>query len=215
MFTRQRVWPLIIYLAFLSASVSWSHLPVTAVNPKEAIVARISISDPKPGQALQGSVRILGSTNIRNFAHSEISFAYQENPTDTWFLLAESNQGVVNDVLAVWDTTQITDNTYMLRLTVTTKDGQKNVFIVDGLRIRNYSAIETNTPLPPAANATAVQTSELPTPTLPKNTPTPLPTNPATLQEKDLIQSGLGGISFILLVFLLGLIYARLRRGLP
>ncbi len=175
----------------------------------KAIVPRIEIRQPRPGQALQGSVRVIGSTNIRNFAHSELAFAYQENPTDTWFILAESEQGVVNDVLAVWDTTAITDRIYQLRLTVTTKENQKHVYMVERLRVRNYTAVETDTPQPDwqaqSESMTTLEPTQLP------NTPTPLPTNPLTLRQSDLTQSALKGAGIVAVFFLIGTLMAILR----
>jgi len=190
-------------------ALALSVVPAVEAGEVKAIVPRLEISQPRPGQALQGSVRILGSTNIRNFGHSELEFAYQNNPTDTWFRLAESDQGVVNEVLAVWDTTTITDNNYQLRLTVTTKDNQKHIYKVEGLRVRNYTPIETDTPQPAQQREEVESTLE---PTLPPLTPTPLPTNPLTLQEGDLIRSALKGVGMVAIVFLLGTLLIVLRQ---
>jgi hypothetical protein len=140
-----------------------------------------------------------------------LAFAYQNNPTDTWFLLAESDRGVVNEILAVWDTTTITDNTYQLRLTVTTKDAQKHVYMVEGLRVRNYSPIETDTPQPDLQNYQTPKTS--PAPTQPPPTPTPLPTNPLTVQQSDLTHSALKGAGMVTVLFLFGIILTLLRRS--
>jgi len=191
-------------------TLALSAVPAVEAGEVKAIVPRIEISQPRPGQALQGSVRILGSTNIRNFGHSELDFAYQNNPTDTWFHLAESDQGVVNELLAVWDTTIITDNNYQLRLTVTTRDNQTHIYKVEGLRVRNYTPIETDTPQPAPQREEKVETTL--EPTLPPLTPTPLPTNPLTLQESDLIQSALKGVGMVAILFLLGTVLIVLRQ---
>ncbi len=178
-----------------------------------AIVPRIEITEPRPGQALQGTVRIIGSTNLRNFQHSDLSFSYKVNSTDTWFSLAESDTGVVNDLLAVWDTTVITDNIYQLRLTVTTKDNQKHVYMVEGLRVRNYSPIETNTPEPKQDDDEIEGIQVTLEPTKPLNTPTPFPTNPLTLQQSDLTESALRGVGAVVLIFLIGTGIAVLRKA--
>jgi len=187
-----------------------SVVPAVEAGEFKAIVPRIEISQPRPGQALQGQVRILGSTNIRDFGRSELEFAYQNNPTDTWFRLAESDQGVVNDILAVWDTTTITDNNYQLRLTVMTRDNQKHVYMVEGLRVRNYTPIETDTPQP--ARPEEEQGQVTLEPTLPPFTPTPLPTNPLTLKESDLIQGALKGVGMVAILFLFGTVLFVLRQ---
>ncbi|GAB4469679.1 MAG: hypothetical protein Kow0088_01890 [Anaerolineales bacterium] len=175
----------------------------------DAIVPRIEISTPRPGQAVQGSVPILGSTNIRNFRHSELAFAYQNNPTDTWFILAESDQGVVDETLAIWDTTTITDNLYQLRLTVTTQEQQRHVYVVSGVRVRNYTPIETDTPQPDQQSTQALETTA---PTSPSFTSTPLPTNPLTISQGDLGQSALKGAGMVVVLFLLGAMIAVLRQ---
>lgn len=185
-------------------------VPAVEAGAVKAIVPRIEISQPRPGQALQGSVHILGSTNIRNFGNGKLEFAYQNNPTDTWFRLAESDQGIVNEVLAVWDTTTISDNNYQLRLTVTTRDNQKHIYQVEGLRVRNYTPIETDTPQPVQQREEGVETTLAPT--SPPRTPTPLPTNPLTLQEGDLIQSALKGVGMVAILFLLGTVLLVLRQ---
>lgn len=199
-------WVLLVCGTALALSV----VPAVEAGAVKAIVPRIEISQPRPGQTLQGSVRILGSTNIRNFRHSELEFAYQNNPTDTWFRLAESDQGIVNEVLAVWDTTTISDNNYQLRLTVTTRDNQKHIYQVEGLRVRNYTPIETDTPQPVQQREEGVETTLAPT--SPPRTPTPLPTNPLTLQEGDLIQSALKGVGMVAILFLLGTVLLVLRQ---
>ncbi|MCX8061836.1 MAG: hypothetical protein N3D16_04585, partial [Anaerolineales bacterium] len=109
----------------------------------------------------------------------------------------------------VWDTSGITDNTYQLRLTVITKDNQKHVYMVEGLRVRNYTPIETDTPQP-GQQAQTESTATL-EPTRAVNTPTPLPTNPLTLREGDLTQSALKGIGIVVILFLLGTLMAVLR----
>lgn len=206
MFYKWKFWRFLwVVLWWAAALALTTPLPVQGGEVK-AIVPRIEIREPRPGQALQGNVRIIGSTNIRNFAHSELAFSYQENPTDTWFILAESDQGVVNEVLAIWDTSGITDNIYQLRLTVTTQDNQRHVYMVEGLRVRNYTPIETDTPQPDQQDQLQLTTTL--EPTRPLNTPTPLPTNPLTLRESDLTQSALKGVGVVILLFLLGTLAA-------
>jgi len=178
-----------------------------------AFVSHISISYPKPNQAVQGLVKITGSTNIHDFSHATLEFAYQANPTNTWFPIAESDQGVVNDLLATWDTSTITDNIYILKLTVTTKTNQVFTYTVEGIRVRNYSAIETDTPAP-LSTRSEVSTARVPTPqhSFPL-TPTPFPTNPATIQSSDLIRNAIWGIIVVMGLFLAGISYVLIQRG--
>jgi len=176
-------------------------------------VSHISISSPKPNQAVQGLVKIIGSTNVHDFSHASLEFSYQDNPTNTWFPISESNQGVVNDLLATWDTSTITDNNYNLKLTVTTKTNQILTYLVEGIRVRNYSPIETDTPAAPSTPSLLLATS-IPAPQrFIHSTPTPFPTNPATIQRSDLITSSMWGILFVFGLFLAGISYALIQRG--
>ncbi|MGB9640117.1 MAG: hypothetical protein ACPL4H_04345 [Anaerolineales bacterium] len=178
-----------------------------------AFVSHISISYPKPNQAVQGLVNITGSTNIHDFSHASLEFSYQYNPTNTWFPLAESDKAVVNDLLATWDTSTITDNVYILKLTVTTKSNQVYTYTVEGIRVRNYSAIETNTPAP---LSTLNESNPTSIPTLPhfvSLTPTPFPTNPATIQSADLIRNSIWGAIIVIGLFLAGISYILIQRG--
>src|SRR5262249_40134368 len=77
-----------------------------------------TITSPTAGQILQGQVAITGTTNVANFASAELAFAYASDTTGTWFTILASTQFVVNDVLATWDTTAVTDGDYVLRLKV-------------------------------------------------------------------------------------------------
>ncbi len=163
----------------------------------------VSILSPQPGQALQGTVAISGNTAVPDFQSAELSFAYQDNPTNTWFFITQSNQPVTAGQLVEWDTSALTDGNYTLRLVVNRTDGSHVVAIVSGLRVRNYSPVETNTPAPvssPTALATSLPGSvpnptftELPPATAVPPTITPLPTNPAALSQRDISSSLLRG----------------------
>jgi hypothetical protein len=189
------------------------------------VVPRIYINSPYPGQALQGSVPIEGNTDIPGFKAAYLYFAYTNNPTDTWFLIYEDTSPVTSGTLTQWDTTTITDGNYDLRIIVTLEDGSQLTDYVSGLRVRNYSPIETNTPtVPPAVATTIVSTpgdNPLPTGTPTPNptptasptpippTPTSLPRNPAELSLPTIFASlGRGALIAVGLFALLGIYLA-------
>jgi len=165
---------------------------------------------PRPGDVLQGVVTITGSSNVTGFASAEIAFTYADDPTGTWFLIARSGQPVSKNTLVTWDTTVLTDGDYFLRLRVYLTDGSFRETLVSGLRVRNYTPVETPTPTVPAPEATPLPTM---TPTAtPFPTPTALPRNPATLASTDVSNSILyGGLVAILIFVIIG-IYLWLRR---
>lgn len=127
------------------------------------------ITQPASGGVVTGLATLIGTASLPTFDHYELAFAYANNPTDTWFAIGEAYHTAVNDGrLAVWDTTGITDGSYDLRLRVWPTSGDPLTTIVRGVRVRNYSAIETGTPAPTPLTP--------PTPTSAPSTPTSLPT---------------------------------------
>ncbi len=106
------------------------------------------IISPAPGAALQGAVSIIGTTDIHNFLFYEVAFAYDDGEEPGWFELKSSQKMIRGGELAAWDTTTIADGAYMLRLRVYLEDGDTKDVVVRGLRVRNYSTVETNTPQP-------------------------------------------------------------------
>ncbi len=213
----QVILPLLLVIAALLAARPVAAGPSAQVTlPFQAL-----ISAPLPGQALRGNVVISGSSNVPRFQSAEISFAYAADPTGTWFLIQRSSVAVASGALAQWDTTTITDSDYNLRMTIHLSNGEQTVIEVQGLRVRNYTAIETDTPtpLPPSATPAPGQVIEVPPTATPAPThtpvpptPTPLPTNPAVLSSRQISASlGIGVASAAGLLLLLGA-YQTIRR---
>ncbi len=180
------------------------------------------IRAPQAGQTLQGVVTVIGSSDAAGFLSAEVAFAYADDATDTWFLIAASDQPVQEGVLAVWDTTPITDGDYTLRLRVFLTDGTFLDALVSDLRVRNYTPLATPTPTPsPTPSETPVLVplilpTATPLPTFtpsPFPTPTSLPTNPAALPAGEVYRSAGYGALIILAAFALLGIYSLLRRG--
>lgn len=187
------------------------------VNAQEE--APLAISSPSEGEIIQGLVIISGSVSVLGFSSYELSFSYENDPTQTWFVLATGSQPVIGGELGAWDTTTLTDGDYRLRLQVSLLDGSVRETVVSGLRLRNYTAVPTSTPTSTAtaivqfaaptaqiiAPAPATATSSLPT-------PTPLPPNPASLQSAS-ISGALGRGAVLALLLFLGFgLLLRLRR---
>ncbi len=169
-----------------------------------------AVVSPRPGEALQGLVTITGTSDVIGFASYEITFAYPDDLTGTWFLISQSSQPVQGETLAVWDTTAITDGNYALRLLVFLDDGTSLEVRVPDLRVRNYTPVETATPGPTSASGTA--TLPVVTPAIPLPTSTPLPPNPAALTSSRILTSlGYGALAAIAGIALFG-VYAALRR---
>jgi len=174
-------------------------------------ISRPKIDSPQNGDALQGVVEIIGTSEIVGFQSAEVAFAYGTN-SSTWFLITSSEQPVRDGVLASWDTTTIADGAYLLRVRVHTSDGDVVDVEAKDLRVRNYTPIETSTPRP--EEQTAEPQVILPEATsLP--TPTDLPENPASVTMTKFTFSLVEGAAFVLIVFFVIGIYSAARRKRP
>ena len=176
----------------------------------------VEITSPRPGEALQGVVAIVGSTFVEGFQSWELSFRYAKDENETWFLIAEQENIIRDDILAEWDTSMITDGVYDLRLTARLKGDDFAQVIVEGVRIRNYTSVETNTPVP-SSTLFPTQTVMPPTATAsptPTETPTltPLPTNPVEISRRNVYNSLSSGVIIATVSFLLMGLYLSIRK---
>jgi len=121
-------------------------LPLFWVKAQEDETSPVTINAPRPGEALQGLFPISGSSSVEGFISTELVFTYADDPTNTWFLIYESDQPVSNSVFVHWDTTRIIDGIYDLRLIVDRTPGNPITVTIPGVRVRNYTPIETDTP---------------------------------------------------------------------
>ncbi|NOH13823.1 MAG: hypothetical protein HND51_19450 [Chloroflexi bacterium] len=200
---RSLIWMSFLYLSFFTTT--------------EAVFAyqvrfEASVQSPLPGEAVQGVVQVIGTTDIRNFEVYELAFAFEGDPTESWFVLAESTEAIERDVLGEWDTTTLTDGEYKLRLIVTLDGDEPQEILVEGLRVRNYTPIETSTPAPtiPAAPGATLTFTASPLPP----TVTPLAPNPAEFSTAEIQASLLRGM--VIAAVLLGSVglYILTRRSL-
>jgi len=187
--------------------------PASATSSETVAAPELSIRSPAPGKVLQGNVTITGNSAVQGFVSAEVDFAYAgsaSNLVKTWFLILETDQPVSDAALAQWDTSAITDGDYDLRLWVKRQDGSQDEVIVNGLRVRNYTPVETDTPTPVTPTATPVPgNTPIPssTPTSPaRPTPKPLPTNPAEITSANVSASlGKGALAILGLFALMGI----------
>lgn len=195
-------------------------LPIFSVDAQESSPV-VDITSQAAGDAVRGIVPVRGNTAVDGFQSWELTFGYAGDKTGTWFFIVESDQPVNNDILTQWDTTTLTDGTYNLRLTVFLEGGRRTHFIVQDLRVRNYTPIETITPTPIRTSSPLTvtpQPSLMPTITVPPtetpipDTPTPLPTNPIEISTRHVTNSLIRGAAGTLAAFIAIGLYASLRR---
>jgi hypothetical protein len=122
------------------------------------------IISPRAGSSLSGEVVVIGSAAHPTFVSYELAFAYDPDPTDTWFTFWQGAAPVVEGELGRWDTTGISDGAYALRLRVYFSERNFIETIVRGLRLNNLPSVATPTVTPTAMRDAAA--SPTPTPTL-------------------------------------------------
>lgn len=151
----------IIILAAIGAAL------IVAPVRLPAALGTATIADPQPGQALRGVVLIRGTAQQPAFDHYEVSFSYEPNPTADWFAIeAAGSSPVQNGQLASWDTTQIADGAYQLRLRVFSNDGGALLeFVSAGLAVANSVPLPAVSATSPATAVATVPITEAPAPT--------------------------------------------------
>jgi hypothetical protein len=114
----------------------------------------LHIDSPTENGTVYGTVEIKGTAAVTGMTRFRVDFAYEQNPTNTWFPITEGTVPVQNGVLAEWDTSQIREGTYTLRLTAFRQDGSVQNTLVNGIRVRRTAA---PTPAPPGETVIPVK----------------------------------------------------------
>jgi hypothetical protein len=155
------------------------------------------IDFPQSGSAVRGIVAVAGSSDVDGFQSAEVSYSFSQDENQNWFLIQQSSEAVSRGALATWDTTTITDGVYNLRLLVHLQNGNTLEDTVTGLRVRNYTPVETSTPEPLSVDGTLLPTpADTPTQAV-FPTPTDLPANPVKVTSLQLSESMLQGALFV------------------
>jgi len=175
----------------LGCALGFAHgaLPALAQSGTTA-----QISSPTDGDVLRGEVRIRGSAAGAAFSSAELSFAYVEDPTETWFRIAEVLTPVEDGELWAWNTTAVSDGEYLLRLKLSNLDGTQQEARVH-IQVRNYTEAIVVTPTPeptsqpPMQVDTPVVIQASPTTAIivKPMTPTAMPINPVALTRAEIL----------------------------
>ncbi len=143
--------------------VAWLSLS-TLLSPLRQVPGFAEITEPVQGQSVTGIVTISGTASHPAFESFDLAFSFDPDPTDTWFPIGEAlDTPVVDGRLAIWDTTEITDGVYSLRLRVNVEGSPPFENVIGGVRVRNYTPTETP---PPAAVGALPTAAATPAPTL-------------------------------------------------
>ncbi len=139
------------------------------------------ITSPQAGQTVVGVVTISGIASNANFRRYKLEYAALEGPVrGQWFPITEIQQQVPNGALGQWNTANVPDGRYQLRLRVILSDNTIIQALVGDVTVSNTQP----TPLPtilasPTILPTAAPPTAGPSPTLLIQQPptlTPVPT---------------------------------------
>jgi hypothetical protein len=184
-----------IGIAVFWVSAGWWAM---TARPTAAQTGANGVSEPANGDIIGGIVIVSGTAAHPEFLRYELAFFQDFNPGAGWIVFAEGDQPVINNTLAVWDTTVgrnvnapvFPDGRYQLRLRVVRADFNYDEYFTRELTISNDEP--TPTPTITATLTITVAPTILPDRTpaapalgpLPSLTPFPTPSPPAPpLQE--------------------------------
>ncbi len=175
----------------------------------------VRIQSPVEGDFLQGNVAIMGTVTGSGFQSAEISFRYQDTPSQSWFVIAQISAPVVDDLIATWDTSTIADGVYQIRVLAVFDDGREQEEIIANLNVRNY------TPFDPIKTADPGQPSNLndqtatiriqATPTF-KPSPTSMPGNEIMVTQSQFINTAIQGAILGVLFLVVIALFIIIRR---
>jgi hypothetical protein len=170
----KRIWPLILIALILTV--------LSTVDLTGALAAPLAqgdlavITSPQNNAIVRGLVPLQGSATHSQFQFYKVEYAREPVTGDNWVIIgAIHEQQVVDGQLEVWDTTQVPDGSYTLRLRVVRLDGNYSEYSVVQVVVANAQPTETPTP------------AETPIPTI---TPTSLPPTPTIVIEQPALATG-------------------------
>jgi hypothetical protein len=138
------------------------------------------ITNPANNAIVRGVVQITGSADSPTFQFYVIDLAPEPLTGDQWSTIGATHDApVINGLLETWDTTQIPDGSYTLRLRVVRIDGNYTEFFAQQVVVTNTQPVPTDTP--PPIEATALL--------LPTATPTDLPPTPTIVIEQPIVDT--------------------------
>jgi hypothetical protein len=201
-------------------------------EPPTEAVSQVRISAPVEGATISGTVQIVGTTVHPDFQAFTVAYSVEPpvGPNPWTPLQPPVAQQVTNSTLAIWDTTTVPDNRYVLRLQVeTSAAGGEPITAFVTVNVSNA----TPTPLPtifiptaaPPADATAgpspspfidMPPTRTPRPTETPGGPTPTPDAAVVspLEPTRLREAALRGAVISLAAFGVIGLYVTLRGGL-
>jgi hypothetical protein len=142
------------------------------------------INSPASNEVVRGVVPVTGSADHTSFQFYKLEFHPEPVSGDRWQVIgAIHNSPVINGVLENWDTTQVPDGSYTLRLQTVKQDGNYLEAFSQQVVVANTQPTPTDTPPP------TVEQPEAVVPGIPTETPTPLPPTPTIVVEQPVVET--------------------------
>jgi hypothetical protein len=171
----KRTWLFVLLIALILVTLSWTG--ATAAPPAQGDQA--AITSPQNNAVVRGQVAIVGSATHPQFQFYKIEFAREPVVGEAWAIIgAIHQQQVTNGQLETWDTSQLPDGSYTLRLRVVRLDGNYSEYSVVQVVVANAQPTETPTPAVVATRPPTV-------------TPTALPPTPTIVIEQPVVTNTL------------------------
>lgn len=149
--------------------------PPEGYCPSTNIVA--DITQPLDGSTVRGTMTLQGSAVAANFSHYQIELGQGTNPQTFAIIQEPTSRLVERGTLGTFDTTQIENGPYTLRLMVF---DQSRGAVEARIRVLVDNPIPTPTPTPTATEIIIIPTD---TPTsIPTETPTLIPSDTPTME---------------------------------
>jgi hypothetical protein len=172
----KRTWLFILLMALILATLAWTG--AAAAPPAQGDQA--VITSPQNNAVVRGQVPILGSATHSQFQFYKVEYAREPVVGEAWTIIGAIHQQQVADgQLETWDTSQLPDGSYTLRLRVVRLDGNYGEYSVMQVVVANAQPTETPTP--------AVTATSKP----PTVTPTALPPTPTIVIEQPVVTNTL------------------------
>ncbi len=106
----------------------------------------ILILSPTDQQVLQGVIEVQARVSSESVQSFELLFGYAEDREErNLFLLTQGNTFPDSQPIYRWDTTLIPDGDYRLVLRVYFRNGEMREAVVESVKVRNYSLVESPT----------------------------------------------------------------------
>ena len=125
------------YLVVPSDERQWTEVSGLAIPPDHydviqapVVLADAHITSPALFDAVHGVVKIVGTASGDNFASYQIQVGQGLNPKEWVQVGATSQKSIAENALATWDTTQMDDGLYAVRLLVVQKNQEVETAII-------------------------------------------------------------------------------------